>query len=77
MVTKEIFDTIVAEVKVSCAGAVAALNKELIAHFLASNLMDALGICYPQYWCPKDCENNSDEKESEKTFPLHLNFLKA
>jgi hypothetical protein len=34
------------------------LTMELIARFLASHLMDVIGICYPQYWLQGDVEED-------------------
>jgi hypothetical protein len=34
------------------------LSRELIARFPTSHLMDAMGICYPQYWLQGDVEGN-------------------
>ena len=53
MVTKEILAEVVEVVKASCVGVAQSLMKEPTTRFLASTLMDALSLCYPQYWLQK------------------------
>jgi hypothetical protein len=38
------------------------LTCELIARFSTSHLMDAMGICYPQYWLQGDVEDNFNRR---------------
>jgi hypothetical protein len=49
------------------AGAAAQLIQELQRRFPEHAVLDALGICYPQYWLQKD---------AEITFSKHLDVLK-
>jgi hypothetical protein len=37
-------------------------------HFLAQDVMDVLGLVYPQYWLKPSCE---------QTFPIHMAILKG
>ena len=74
MVTKEILIEVVEAVKTSCVSAAQSLMQELTSCFPAPTLIDALGFCYPQYWLQ---EESSTEPDSETTFPMHLNIVKA
>ena len=40
------------------AGAAFALIKEMDSWFLLQNVMQAMGILYPQYWLQGDCEES-------------------
>lgn len=49
-----------------CAGAARQLLRELESRFPSNNVMDAMGIMYPQYWL---------QSGAEETFPRHLSIL--
>jgi hypothetical protein len=49
-------------------GAAKQLVQELRSRFPAHQLMDALGMVYPQYWCIEDCRTN---------FEKHIQVVKA
>ncbi len=44
------------------------ISDKLEKRFLAQDVMDSLGLVYPQYWLKPSCEH---------TFPLHMAILKG
>jgi len=65
-VDRECFGTLTNTIKREVFGAVRQLLRELEARFSSNNVMDALGIMYPQYWL---------QPEGEETFTKHLAVL--
>ena len=57
-VSRELFGEIVQKILTESAVAASTLIKELDNRFLSQNLMQAMGILYPQYWLQGDCEES-------------------
>jgi hypothetical protein len=55
-VTRAIFQQTINNVERECSGVVAKVSDELEKHFLAQDVMDALGLVYPQYWLKPSCD---------------------
>jgi hypothetical protein len=51
---RDVFKTIVANVKQQCEGATVGLIKELEKHFPKHQVMMTLGVVYPQIWSKTD-----------------------
>jgi hypothetical protein len=66
-VNRELFDTTVEEVKQASKQAAMQLISELEERFPASDLVNAIGVVFPQYWMGPNCL---------ELFPLHLDILK-
>ena len=60
------FDNILSSIKGQCCDAVEMLIAELGKRFPDHELMNALGIVFPQYWLQHNCD---------ELFPLHMKTL--
>jgi len=67
-VKREIYGDVVALMKQQCQEATTQLITKLQGKFPAQDLMDALGVVYPQYWL---------QLKLEKRFNVHLATIKA
>lgn len=68
MITLALLQATMSLVQLRCSKSGAKIVDELEKHVLASKLMDALGIVYPQYCVMSTFDD---------TFPQHLSILKA
>jgi hypothetical protein len=62
------FEAVISSVKGQATSAAKMLISELSKRFPSCDLMDALGIVFPQFWLQANCD---------ALFPLHLKTLKA
>jgi hypothetical protein len=61
-VSKEDFAAVVSSVKEQCAATADLLISQLDRRFPNCNIMEALGIVFPQYWLQDKCDD---------LFPVH------
>jgi hypothetical protein len=66
-VSREVFHNTVADVKQAAKEAAMQLCTELEERFPESELVNAIGVVFPQYWC---------DPNSLELFPLHVEVLK-
>lgn len=67
-VSRDDFEALVTSVKGQCRDAAEMLSLELDARFPEVELMNALGVVFPQYWLQANCED---------LFPMHIKTLRA
>jgi hypothetical protein len=67
-VSREEFNAAFSAVKGQCKAAAELLISQLEKRFPNSEIMEALGIVFPQYWLQEKCD---------ELFPLHLQVIKA
>jgi hypothetical protein len=68
MVTKDMWATCVKNVQQQCSKVVASLICQLERQFPARELLNAIGVIYPQYWMAS---------KAKTTFPNHLVIFQA
>ncbi len=66
-ITRDGFEITIKVVKTQCTTIFDLLVTKLEQRFPNHELMNALGVIYPQYWLQLDCES---------TFTIHLNVIK-
>jgi hypothetical protein len=66
-VSRDDFLAAVSSIKGQCSSAAELLIEELSRRFPDSEIMEALGIVFPQYWRSPDCDT---------LFPMHMQVIK-
>jgi hypothetical protein len=66
-VSKADFEVVTNSVKAQCKEAAEMLIQELERHFPHSDIMEAMGVVFPQYWLNAKCD---------ELFPVHMQVIR-